>query len=55
MPVFQKEYKANTAWRFLKFVNEKINIRLPVFYAATSLEPTRYEPQLIAYAETIKK
>ncbi len=36
----------------LKFVNDNKN-SLAAFYAATSLDPTKYEQQLIAYSETI--
>jgi len=37
----------------LKFVNDN-KTTLAAFYAATSLDPDKYEPQLIAYADAIK-
>jgi peroxiredoxin len=52
MPVFQKtlgEYSAEV----LKFIHANKN-SLAAYYAATSLDLTRYEPQLIAYADSIK-
>ncbi|MDB5133187.1 MAG: hypothetical protein JWR02_2936 [Mucilaginibacter sp.] len=52
MPVFQKnlgEYSAEV----LKFIHANMN-SLAAYYAATSLDLTRYEPQLIAYADSTK-
>jgi peroxiredoxin len=52
MPMFQKnlgEYSAAV----LKFVYANKN-SLAGFYAINSLEPVKYEPQLIAYADSIK-
>jgi len=52
LPVFQKniaDYSAVT----LKFMNDNKN-SLAGFYAATSLDPDKYEQQLIAYADQIK-
>jgi peroxiredoxin len=52
MPVFQKtlgEYSAEV----LKFIHANKN-SLAAYYAATSLDLTRYEPQLITYADSIK-
>jgi len=51
-PLFLKTMEdENTAT--LKFVNDSKN-SLAGFYAATSLDPDKYEPQLIAYADAIK-
>jgi len=51
-PLFLKTMEdENTAT--LKFVNDNKN-SLAGFYAATSLDPDKYEPQLIAYADAIK-
>jgi peroxiredoxin len=52
MPVYQKNIK-EFSLATLKFVNENKN-SLAGFYAATSLEPAKYEPQLIAFADEIK-
>ena len=52
MPVFQKNM-GNYSDAVLKFVNEN-KTSLAGFYAATSLDPTKYEQQLIAYADAIK-
>ncbi len=52
LPLYQKigsEYSIAT----LKFANANKN-SLAGFYAATSVEPTKYEQQLIAYADAIK-
>jgi len=52
MPVFQKnisDYSIAT----LKFINDNRN-SLAGFYAATSLDPDKYEQQLIAYADAIR-
>jgi peroxiredoxin len=52
LPMFQKNMGKYSA-AVLKFMNENKN-SLAGFYAATSLDPAKYEPQLIAYAEAIK-
>jgi peroxiredoxin len=50
-PMFQKNFdEYSTA--ILKFINANKK-SLAAFYAATSLDQIRYEPQLIAYADTI--
>ncbi len=52
MPIFQKvigEYSEAV----LKFVNDN-KTSLAAFYAATSLDPSKYEQQLVAYADDIK-
>ncbi|MDB5122332.1 MAG: hypothetical protein JWP94_461 [Mucilaginibacter sp.] len=52
MPVFQKNLSLYSA-EVLKFIHANNN-SLAAYYAATSLDLTRYEPQLIAYADSIK-
>jgi hypothetical protein len=52
MPVFQKNM-ADYGAAVLKFVNENKS-SLAGFYAATSLDVYKYEPQLVAYADDIK-
>ncbi len=52
LPIFQKNM-GKYCEAVLKFMNENKN-SLAGFYAATSLEPAKYEPQLIAYADEIK-
>lgn len=52
LPMFQKNI-GDYSIEILKFVNDNKN-SLAGFYAATSLEPGKYEPQLIAYADAIK-
>ena len=52
MPVFQKNI-ADYSTETLKFINDNRN-SLAGFYAATSLDPDKYEQQLIAYADAIK-
>jgi len=52
MPVFQKNISDGSE-ATLKFVNDNKN-SLAGFYAATSLDPDKYEQQLIAYADAIK-
>ncbi|HWZ13716.1 MAG TPA: TlpA disulfide reductase family protein [Mucilaginibacter sp.] len=52
MPVFQKNLSLYSA-EVLKFIRANKN-SLAAYYAATSLDLTRYEPQLIAYADSIK-
>jgi peroxiredoxin len=52
LPIYQKNIK-EFSLATLKFVNENKN-SLAGFYAATSLEPAKYEPQLIAFADEIK-
>ena len=52
MPVFQKNI-ADYSTATLKFINDNRN-SLAGFYAATSLDPDKYEQQLIAYADAIK-
>ena len=52
LPMFQKN-SADYSKEILKFVNSNKN-SLAGFYAATSLEPSKYEAQLIAYADEIK-
>jgi len=51
-PQFEKISDAESAV-VLKFVNDNQN-SLAGFYASTMLDPDKYEPQLIAYAEAIK-
>jgi peroxiredoxin len=52
MPIFQKNV-TDYSDAVLKFVNDN-KTSLAGFYAATSLEPTKYEAQLITYADAIK-
>ncbi|MGZ3873721.1 MAG: redoxin domain-containing protein [Mucilaginibacter sp.] len=52
LPMFQKNI-GDYSVEILKFVNDNKN-SLAGFYAATSLETEKYEPQLIAYADAIK-
>jgi peroxiredoxin len=52
MPVFQKNM-ADYSNAVLKFVNDNKK-SLAGFYAATSLDVYKYEPQLVAYADDIK-
>ncbi|GAC1309575.1 MAG: TlpA disulfide reductase family protein [Mucilaginibacter sp.] len=52
MPVFQKNLGLYSA-EVLKFIHANKS-SLASYYAATSLDLTRYEPQLIAYADSIK-
>ena len=52
MPVFQKNM-ADYSNAVMKFVNDNKN-SLAGFYAATSLDVYKYEPQLVAYADEIK-
>jgi len=52
LPVFQKNIGAYST-AILKFVNANKN-SLAGFYAATSLDAIKYEPQLIVYADAIK-
>lgn len=52
MPVFQKNLSLYSA-EVLKFIHTNKS-SLAAYYAATSLDLTRYEPQLIAYADSIK-
>ena len=52
MPVFQKNISEYSV-AVLKFVDDNKH-SLAGFYAASSLDPLKYEPQLIAYAEAIK-
>ncbi|HEY9195782.1 MAG TPA: TlpA disulfide reductase family protein [Mucilaginibacter sp.] len=52
MPVFQKNV-ADYGNAVLKFVSENEN-SLAAFYAATSLDVYKFEPQLVAYADDIK-
>ena len=52
MPIFQKNM-ADYSNAVLKFVNDNKN-SLSGFYAATSLDVFKYEPQLVAYADEIK-
>ena len=52
MPVFQKNI-ADYSTETLRFINDNRN-SLAGFYAATSLDPDKYEQQLIAYADAIK-
>ena len=52
MPVFQKNM-ADYSAAVLKFVNDNKK-SLAGFYAATSLDVYKYEPQLVAYADEIK-
>jgi peroxiredoxin len=51
-PQFEKISEAESAV-VLKFVNDNQN-SLAGFYASTMLDPDKYEPQLIAYADAIK-
>ncbi len=50
-PMFQKNFD-DYSTAILKFINANKK-SLASFYAATSLDQIRYEPQLIAYADTI--
>jgi peroxiredoxin len=52
MPVFQQNVK-DYSTEVLKFVNANKN-SLAAYYAAMSLDATKYEPELIAYADSIK-
>jgi peroxiredoxin len=52
MPVFQKNL-ADYSQEVLKFV-DKNKHSLAGFYAATSLDPIKYEQQLVAYSDEIK-
>ena len=52
MPVFQNNISEYSV-AVLKFVNDNKH-SLAGFYAASSLEPVKYEPQLIEYAEAVK-
>jgi peroxiredoxin len=52
MPIFQKNI-SDYSDAVLKFVNDNKS-SLAAFYAATSLDPDKYEQQLIAYADAIK-
>ncbi|WP_183558172.1 TlpA disulfide reductase family protein [Mucilaginibacter sp. SP1R1] len=52
MPVFQKNM-ADYGNAVIKFVNDNKK-SLAGFYAATSLDVYKYEPQLVAYADEIK-
>ncbi|MGN8069229.1 TlpA disulfide reductase family protein [Mucilaginibacter sp. SG564] len=52
MPIFQKNM-ADYGTAVLKFVNDNKK-SLAGFYAATSLDVYKYEPQLVAYADEIK-
>jgi peroxiredoxin len=52
MPVFQQNISEYSV-AVLKFVNDNKH-SLAGFYAASSLDPVKYEPQLIAYADAIK-
>lgn len=52
MPVFQKNL-AGYSTEVLKFIQANKN-SLAAYYAATSLDAMKYEPQLIAYADSIK-
>jgi peroxiredoxin len=52
MPVFQKNV-TDYSNEVLKFVNDNKK-SLAGFYAATSLDVFKYEPQLVAYADDIK-
>jgi len=51
-PIFQKNFD-DYSKAVLKFINANKN-SLASFYAASSLDQTKYEQQLIAYAEDIK-
>jgi hypothetical protein len=52
LPKFQKN-SADYSKEILKFMN--VNKRsLPGFYAAASLDPVKYEKELVAYADAIK-
>jgi peroxiredoxin len=51
MPQFQK-VMADYSTAVLKFINDN-KTSLAAFYAATSLDPAKYEPQLIKYADDI--
>jgi len=51
MPVFQKNITAYSA-AVLKFANDNKN-SLAGYFAVTSLEPSKYEQQMIAYADDI--
>lgn len=51
MPQFQK-VMTDYSTAVLKFINDN-KTSLAAFYAATSLDPAKYEPQLIAYADEI--
>ncbi|HEY2583475.1 MAG TPA: TlpA disulfide reductase family protein [Mucilaginibacter sp.] len=51
-PLFQKNIDAYSI-AVLKFINDNKS-SLASFYAATSLDQVKYEPQLIAYADAIK-
>jgi peroxiredoxin len=50
-PIFQKNFDAYSQ-AILQFINDNRNT-LAAFYAASSLDPVKYEPQLIAYADAI--
>jgi peroxiredoxin len=50
-PIFQKNFDAYSQ-EILKFINDNRST-LAAFYAASSLDPVKYEPQLIAYADAI--
>jgi peroxiredoxin len=52
MPVFQKNLAGYSA-EILKFIQVNKN-SLAAYYAATSLDAMKYEPQLVAYADSIK-
>jgi peroxiredoxin len=52
MPVFQKNM-SDYGTAVLKFIDAN-KTSLAAYYAAMSLDATRYEPQLIAYAESVK-
>lgn len=52
MPLFQKNI-SDYSTEILKFVNSNKN-SLAGFYAASSLEPAKYEQQLVAYADNIQ-
>lgn len=52
LPQFEKISNAESIV-VLKFVNDNKN-SLAGFYAATMLDPDKYEPQLVAYADAIK-
>jgi peroxiredoxin len=52
MPIFQKNMSEYSV-AVLKFINDN-KTSLAGFYAAASLEPTKYEQPLIAYADAIK-
>jgi len=51
-PIFQKNFDAYSV-EILKFINANKS-SLAAFYAATSLDEAKYEPQLIAYSASIK-